>query len=117
MSCHRDGISDFLPVDVDQSGASPPVGVIVDTQGYNALAFVLVQTGAGAAGWTIEHGDASNLSDATAADATDYIEDSYGTGSAVHKLSYIGNKRYVRVTHSAAGALVALKRNPSQEPA
>lgn len=112
----RDGISCFFPVKVSQSG-SPAAGVVVDTLGYDSLAYVLILTSAGAGTFTITHSDASDMTgETTPTLGTEYIVDAYGSGSTVHKLSYLGNKRYVRVTHAGAGTMAALLGHAHQQP-
>ena len=78
-------------------------GVIIDTQGYNSLTFLL-NVGARTDGTytpTIQHGDAANLSDATTVGADDLIGTFAGAAisaaNTVRKIGYVGNRRYVRL--------------------
>lgn len=112
---NRERISGFKPVKATVSG-SPAAGVIIDGQGFDSLTWVIILNAAGQPVYTVEHGDASNLSDATAVDASLLKTDSYGAGSTVHKVAYLGNKRYVRLTHTLAGTCVAELGHPSQQP-
>lgn len=112
---NREQISDWFPIKATQAG-SPAVGVIIDTQGYDSLAWLIVLTAAAQPTYTVEHGDAANLSDAAAVDASLLVSDSYGSGSTVHKVAYLGPKRYVRLTHTGAGTMAAILGHPSQTP-
>lgn len=112
---NREHISGFKPVKATVSG-SPAVGVIIDTQGFDSLAWVIILTSAGQPVYTVEHGDAANLSDAAAVDASLIKSDAYGSGSTVHKVAYLGNKRYVRLAHTLAGTCVAELGYSSQQP-
>lgn len=101
-------------------------GNIIDTQGYNALTFVL-NVGARTDGTftpSIEHGDASDLSDAAAPAADDLVGTYAGavanTAQTVKRIGYVGNKRYVRfkvvstsVTSGATVGAVAVLGRPS----
>lgn len=112
---NRSILNSLFPVKASQSG-SPAVGVIIDTQGYDSLMWVLILTSAGATTFTVTESDASDMSGETAVDAFNLETDTYGAGSTVHKISYVGGKRYVRLTHTGAGTCVALLGNASQEP-
>jgi hypothetical protein len=142
----RDNISNFQvkraisPV----SGAADNtarVSQIIDVQGYDSLAF-LILTGAIAdsdATFTvlIEHGDASDLSDAAAVADDELVKQDASSATApeaqagfqfdddneVRKIGYLGSKRYVRLTITPANntgawliAAVALLGNAEQKP-
>lgn len=112
---NREQISDWFPVKASVSG-SPAVGVIIDTQGFDSLAWLITLNAAAQPTYTIEHGDAANLSDAAAVDASLISQDSYGAGSTVHKVAYVGPKRYVRLIHTGAGSCTAILGHPAQRP-
>lgn len=112
------------------SSSTTTAGNIIDTQGYNALTFVL-NVGArtdGSYRLSVEHGDDPALADTAAPDATDLVGTTAATAVAAaqtqSKLGYVGNKRYVRVsvvsTGVSSGATVgvlALLGRPSVGPA
>ena len=95
------------------------VGQIIDRKGYEGLLFgILTGNLADAdATWAVlvEHGDASNLSDAAAVDDTMLISQTSGTAPEtaaaftfaaddnVRKIGYVGDKRYVRMTITPTG--------------
>lgn len=112
---NRECISGWFPVKATVSG-SPATGVIIDTQGYDSIAWLIILTSAAQPTYTMEHGDAANLSDAAAVDSGLIVQDDYGSGSAVHKVGYLGNKRYVRLIHTGAGTCAAMLGHPSQQP-
>ena len=106
-------------------------GQIIDMQGFDSLEFIIASGTLTDGTYTplVEHGDASNLSDAAAV-ADDYL---LGTeeGAAfaatddneVHKIGYVGDKRYVRLSlvsasTSSGGTLsaVAVLGHPSNGP-
>lgn len=79
-------------------------GVIIDTQGYGALTFIM-NVGARTDGtytMSVTHGDDSGLSDGAAPDASDLVGTLASTAVSAaqtqSKLGYVGNKRYVRVS-------------------
>lgn len=84
------------------------VSNIIDTQGYDALEFAIqAHTLADADATfavTIDHGDASNLSDAAAVSSVDLLGTTadasftFAADDSVKKIGYTGIKRYVRVT-------------------
>ena len=92
------------------------VGGIIDRKGFDAVTFALlagaVTTADGSNHFTmlVEVGDAANLSDAVAAPAVD-LQGSYPAinhasnfdGKFVGKITYRGNKRYVRCTMAETG--------------
>jgi hypothetical protein len=91
-------------------------GVIIDTQGYNSLTYLL-NVGARTDGTftpSIQHGDAANLSDAATVTADDlvgtYAGAAISAAQTVKKIGYVGNKRYVRLqvvsTSVSSGATV-----------
>jgi hypothetical protein len=84
------------------------VAQIIDRQGYEALTFA-IDIGAVADpdatfAITIDHGDAANLSDAAAVTAADLIGTlalagfQFDSDDTTRKISYVGTKRYVRMT-------------------
>lgn len=89
------------------------VGSIIDLQGYSSLEF-LILTGAltdvnATFAVTMDEGNVSNLSDASAVAAGDLLG-SYASASftfaddnAVKKIGYKGAKRYVRLTITPTG--------------
>jgi hypothetical protein len=107
---------------------------IVDRQGYDSLTFV-VATGALADAdatfaVSVEHGDQSNLSDATAAAAADLIGTAaeasfaFADDDETRKIGYQGSKRYVRLkitpsnnSGAATMAAVAVLAHPHVAPA
>lgn len=103
-------------------------GVIIDTLGYGALAFVL-NVGArtdGSYTLALTHGDDSGLSDGAAPDASDINGAASAVTSAqtLQKLGYVGNKRYVRasvvstgVTSGATVGVTAILGRPQIGPA
>ena len=105
-------------------------GVILDTQDYNALTFVL-NVGARTDGTftaSVTHGDDSGLSDGTAPDASDLVgtlaSTAISTAQTMKKLGYVGNKRYVRlsvvsttVTSGATVGATAILSRPAVGPA
>lgn len=119
------------PVSVADNTAQ--VSAIVDRQGYESLTF-LILIGAIAdvdATFTVslEHGSASNLSDAAAVPASDLLGTTALAGfqfdddNETRKIGYRGIKRYVRMTitpvNNASAALIsaiALLGNPALVP-
>jgi hypothetical protein len=100
-------------------------GAIIDTQGFNSLFFVI---NVGANGGTLngsnkldvklQHGDVSDLSDATVVtdigmsggftiDSNGIFAtiDAAGEAGAVYKVSYTGIKRYVRLVADITGTI------------
>ena len=112
------------------SSSTTTAGNIIDTQGYNALTFIL-NVGARTDGTytlSIQHGDDSGLSDATTPDASDLVGTTAATAvsttQTMKKLGYVGNKRYVKVsvvstsvTSGATVGVTALLGRPSVGPA
>lgn len=110
------------------------VSAIIDRKGFDSLTFLVIVgtlTDAGCTvAFTMEHGDASNLSDTAAVAAPDFV----GTLAAMamaqtddiecRKIGYVGPKRYVRLTATPTGnaagdiplACVALLGNPASAP-
>lgn len=117
----RDSINDFAwrraisPVDL--ANDTPAVSQIIDTQGFNSLAFMLLTGSLADAGATftvlVEHGDVSNLSDAAAVsddqligtEALASFDQSHD--NAARKIGYVGDKRYVRLTVTPSGNAAA----------
>lgn len=100
-------------------------GTVVDTQGFNSLYFVVnvganggTLDGTNKVSFKLQHGDVSDLSDAVAVDTvgesggftvdTNGIfatVDAGGEASAVYKVAYTGNKRYIRVVSDVTGTI------------
>ena len=109
------------------------VSEIIDTQGYGSLEFVIAAGSLADADATftalVEHGSASNLSDAAAVDDIQLLGTeaqasfTYADDNKVFKIGYTGGKRYVRLTvtpaNNASAALlsaVAILGNPTLAP-
>lgn len=112
----RDGISAVLPVGATVAGASPATGVIIDRKGYDSASWFILLAAAGQPTYTMHDGDAANLSDAAAVDASLILQDAYGAGSTVHKVGYLGNKRYVRLYHTGTGTCICLLARGERQP-
>lgn len=91
---------------VTQNDGGAPTVEIIDTLGFESLAF-LVQAGAiTTGGFTplMEHGDASNLSDAAAVPARQapglvpFTKTPTDDSNKLRRVGYLGSKRYVRLT-------------------
>ena len=105
-------------------------GAIIDLSGFNSVAFVVTSgTVTDGTSYTasLTEGDASDLSGGTAVAAGDIL----GTlpvfaatdDNVTKRVGYVGNKRYVRLTLTPAGATsggvfsaVAFKRHPASAP-
>jgi hypothetical protein len=96
----------IAPVVVTDNTAQ--VSAIIDTRGYDSLTFA-IQTGTLADAdatfaVTIDHGDASNLSDAAAVPTsmlvgtTALASFTFADDGECRKIGYVGSKRYVRLT-------------------
>lgn len=108
------------------SSSTTTAGNIIDTQGFNALTFIL-SVGARTDGTytpLIEEGDDSGLSDAAAVADSDLVGTEAGAvisaANTVKKIGYVGSKRYVRlsvvstsVTSGATVGATAIKGRPS----
>lgn len=115
------------------------VSQIIDRRGYDTLMFgILLGSIADAdatAAVLVEHGDASDLSDAAAVDDAMLISQTAGTApetaaafqfdddNEVRKIGYVGDKRYVRLTIAPAAnsgnlafAAFALLGHPDNGP-
>ena len=89
------------------------VSAIVDLSGYDSATLILetgTLTDANATfAVTMDHGDASNLSDAAAVTAADLVGTLAGAGFTfaddieARKIGYKGSKRYVRATVTPSG--------------
>lgn len=103
-------------------------GVIIDTQGYGSLEFLL-HLGARTDGTytlQLQHGDAANLSDAAVVSNADDLIGALPVGNAantVQRVGYRGDKRYVRanvvsasVTTGATVGVTALLGRPDIAP-
>jgi hypothetical protein len=107
---------------VSVSGNTPQVGQIIDRQGYDQLGYLILTGAIGAspdAGATfavlLEEGNDSGLSDASTVADADMISQTSGTApltaagftsgsdDQVRKLSYVGGKRYTRLTITPSG--------------
>lgn len=97
----------FPPVAAVTDGTAQ-VSAIFDTRDYDSATLVLTLgtlTDADAV-WSVllEHGDASNLSDAAAVADEDMVGTealagfTFGDDGECRKLGYVGNKRYIRAT-------------------
>lgn len=109
------------------------VSSIIDMLGYNSCTMVL-NTGTlsdtdATFAVTLEHGDASDLSDTAVPSATDLIGSAalasfdFAADNACRKVGYIGSKRYVRVTVTPSNntgnlflAGIAVLGNPKVAP-
>ncbi|MBZ9975486.1 hypothetical protein [Mesorhizobium sp. BR-1-1-10] len=112
------------------SSSTTTNGVILDTQGYGGLTFVL-NVGARTDGTftlAVTHGDDSGLSDGVTPAADDLVGTAAGTAvsaaQTMKKLGYVGNKRYVRasvvstsVTSGATVGVTAILGRPEIGPA
>lgn len=88
------------------------VSQIIDLAGYSQLAFAILVGALADADATftvlVEHGDASNLSDAAAVPDTQLTGTEASAGftfaadDKVRKIGYVGSKRYVRLTVTPA---------------
>jgi hypothetical protein len=95
------------------------VGQIIDTQGFDSLAFYISTGGLTDAdasfAVTMDEGNVANLSDANAVAATDLLSGTRGTAAytaasftftnddSLFRIGYIGTKRYVRLTVTPTG--------------
>lgn len=89
------------------------VSSIIDLRGYGALTFaILIGTNTDTNATfavTMEHGDASNLSDTAAVTQADLVGTlalagfTFADDGKTRKIGYIGNKRYVRLTVTPSG--------------
>jgi hypothetical protein len=111
------------------------VSTIVDTRGYDSATFAIAigtntDTNATFA-VTMDHGDASDLSDATSVPTGSLVGTLALAGFTAasddtksRKIGYVGSKRYVRLTITPSGndsgnifvAAVAILGNPQQRP-
>jgi hypothetical protein len=100
-------------------------GVTIDTQGFNSLWFTVnvganggTLNGSNKVDFELQHGDASDLSDAvnvtSVGDTGGYTIDNNGAwatvdaggeASAVYKVAYTGSKRYVRLVADITGTI------------
>lgn len=88
------------------------VSQIIDVKGYDALTFVILTGSLADADATftalVEHGDASNLSDAAAVPDSQLVGTealasfTFAADDKCFKIGYVGNKRYVRLTVTPA---------------
>lgn len=91
------------------SSDTTTAGIIIDTQGFESLEFLL-HTGARTDGTftpLIEHGDDPSLSDAAAVDDADLLGTEAGAALAAanssSRIGYRGSKRYVRLSVVSSG--------------
>ena len=112
---------------------TPFVSAIIDTNGYQSLAF-LIALGALADAdatfaVTVDHGDQANLSDAVAATPSQLTgllasaSFTFADDNEMRKIGYVGSKRYVRLTITPANnsgnvflTALALLGDPRFEP-
>jgi hypothetical protein len=110
------------------------VSSIIDMRGYDSLTFgIIIGTNTDADATfavTMDHGDASNLSDAAAVPTLDLVGTlalasyDFADDNESRKIGYVGNKRYVRLTITPSGnnagnifvAAAAILGNPHQAP-
>lgn len=124
-------VRSISPVSVADNTAQ--VGQIVDRRGYEALTYLIATGSLGDADATftvlLEHGDASNLSDAAAVPDSQLLGTEtlagfvFSDDDKTRKLGYIGNKRYTRLTITPAAnasaaliAAIALLGRPALAP-
>ena len=107
------------PVSVADNTAQ--VSAIIDRRGYMSLVFLIgigsVADADATFAVTMEHGNASNLSDAAAVPATELLGTTalagfdHGDDNETRKIGYRGIKRYVRLTitpsSNASAALIS----------
>lgn len=115
------------------TGDAAIVGAIVDRSGYDSLEYSIAlgatAASAGVYAVLLEHGDASNLSDAATVAAPDLLGTiantswAYTDVSKTRKLGYTGNKRYTRMTITPTGnngaflvGVTAILGNPVNAP-
>jgi hypothetical protein len=110
------------------------VSSIIDTRGYDSLTFGIIigtNTDANATfAVTMDHGDASNLSDAASVPAAQLVGTlalagyDFADDAESRKIGYIGTKRYVRMTITPTGndsgniflAAAAILGHPANAP-
>lgn len=109
------------------------VSAIIDTRGYDSLTFaILAGTLADADATfavTMDHGDASNLSDAASVPTGDIVGTlalagfTFADDAETRKIGYVGAKRYVRLTITPTGnagnaplAALAILGHPAIRP-
>lgn len=98
------------PVSVADNTAQ--VGQIIDRQGFESLTYVIAMGSLADADATfavlLEHGDAANLSDATAATGDNVLGTAalagfiFSDDDKTRKIGYVGGKRYTRLTITPA---------------
>lgn len=113
----------LVPLAAAVADNTAQVGAIVDRRGFDSLLFAIVTGTLADADATftvlLQHGDASNLSDAADVPDDQLVGTEAGAGltfaddSKVSKIAYIGVKRYVRLTitpvnNAAAAPLAAV---------
>jgi hypothetical protein len=121
----------IAPVSVADNTAA--VSAIIDRRGYDSLTFAIATGDIADANATftvlVEHGDASNLSDAAAVADADLLGTEAGASfqfdddNETRKIGYTGTKRYVRLTITPAGnasaalmSAVAILGHPNVAP-
>jgi len=109
------------------------VSAIIDTRGYDSLTFaILAGTLADADATfavTMDHGDASNLSDAASVPTAEILGTlalaglTFADDAETRKVGYLGAKRYVRLTITPTGntgnaplAVLAILGHPAIRP-
>ena len=121
----------IAPVSIADNTAQ--VSSIIDRQGYESVTFAIATGDIADADATfavlVEHGNASNLSDAAAVDDDDLLGTeaiagfTFADDNATRKIGYVGGKRYVRFTITPSGngsaalmAAVAILGHPHVTP-
>lgn len=111
MACKKDKVT-YMKCSLAVSGTT-----IIDTQGYEALSFVLPVKDTTAL--ALAHGDDSGLSDTAAVGSDFLIGDVAYTGAGVGKLGYVGKKRYVEITVTDPATdttILAIQESPLKAP-
>lgn len=134
----RDDLSTMHPLRAISPAAAATdntawVSEIIDTRGYGSLTFLLLTGSLADAdatfAVTMDHGDASNLSDAAAVPAAQLVDTlalagfTFADDNETRKIGYIGSKRYVRLTVTPSNnsgnaflAAIALLGRPDLAP-
>lgn len=110
----RDSISHLSGVKATASG-SPAVGAIIDTRGFDSVTLFAVLASAATLTWDVEHGDLANGSDMANCAESDLLRDPNAGSATVHKIGYVGEKRYIRANNAAA-AILAVRCHAHQGP-
>lgn len=127
---HNDVLAKVAKNTAAISTSTTTTGVIIDTNGYESLEFI-VQSGAYTDGTytpLIEESDAANLSGSNAVADEDLLgleaDAAVSAANTVKRIGYIGHKRYVRlslvstsVTSGATLGATAILGRPAVRPA